>query len=300
MKGMPKKPSKTGLYLAILASVFIGSSTIVAAQGTKQIPPVLFAALAFIASAVFLFILSLILKERLDFSRLFGKQTNGTLQTIWSRTVIANILLYTGFSMTSAVKAVFLMGLEPAFVAILGFIILKERLSLKQAGLIFLLFLGAFLLSTNADIASFKNAQLGDILIAGAMIFTAYSYFPSKKVLEKANPLTLTLFSNVVGGILLLLLGILLFNIAPVSLSLNAENLSLVIISSLLFSALGLFCFFTALKTTRPWVVSSLLQIAPVPGAIIAFLWLNDILAPAQLLGAAILLAGSFLIAREH
>ena len=290
----------SGTNFAVLAAIFIGISVIAGAEASKQINPVAVACISLILSVIFLIPLSFILRERIKIKELIRKNLKNATANMLLRSVLGNIFLYLGFSLTSAIKAVFLLGFEPAFVVIIGFILLKEKISLKQIILIFLIIAGAFLLSTNGRWDIFSTAQIGDLLIIIALFLFACSYIPAQDVVKKTNSATLTVFSNLVGGLILIPIAFIVFNVNVQSLNLTHSVLILIFANTILFSVFGLFCFYNALKSTKKWIVSSLLQLAPIPGAIIAYIWLGDTLNFVQLVGAGIILVSSYLIAREH
>jgi drug/metabolite transporter (DMT)-like permease len=288
----------SGTYFAIFAAALIGASIVFSAEATKQMNPVAFAFVTLLLSVVFLVPLSFVIREKLKLKEILGKNSRNTFASIFLRTVFGNIFLYLGFSLTSAVKAVFLLGFEPAFVVIASVIFLKEKLSSKQIILIIILIIGAFLLSTNGRLDIFSTAQLGDLFVVIAVFLFACSYIPAQDVVKKTNSTTLAIFSNLVGGLILIPVAFTIFNVQ--SLNLNSSVIPLIFANTILFSVFALFCFYTALKTTKKWIVSSLLQLAPIPGAIIAYIWLGDTLNFVQLVGAGIILVSSYLIAREH
>jgi probable blue pigment (indigoidine) exporter len=68
----------------------------------------------------------------------------------------------------------------------------------------------------------------------------------------------------------------------------------------IMFNVIGLTLWFAALKTVKGWIVSALRALGPIAGMPVAFLLFGETLTPIQIVGAAVVLATSFLIAREH
>ena len=286
----------SGTHFAILAAIFVGASIVVGAEATKQVNPILVAALTMLISVVFLIPLSYIVKEKLVLGDIIRKYLKNSSASILLRSLFGNILLYTGLSLTSAVNAVFLLGFEPAFVVITGFVLLKEKISARQISLILALIVGAFLLSTNGDPGSFGTTQFGDLIVVLAVFFMALSYIPAQEVVKKTNSTSFTIFTSMVGGLILLPISLVFFNTSPLNVSPYA--IYLIIGNAVLFSVFALFCFYNALKTTKRWIVSALLQLAPIPGALVAYFWLGNVLSHIQLAGAGIILVSSYLIAK--
>ena len=288
---------KKGTYLAVASAVSVGLATVVGTQISKQVHPILFASVYMVLSVPFLVLLSLLLKEKINLNRL-RKGLPEIMGVVITRNLCGTVLLLTGFSLTTAVRAVFLLGLDPVFVTILGWKFLDEKIDKKKFLLILSLLFGVFLLSTNLDLCSLgEKLQVGDLLVMLGVFCMSLSYLPSIKAVRKINSVELTLTTNLIGGVLLLIVSLLLFQDIT---NIGVYTWWMIFVYVILFSVLSLYTFYSALKYTKPWIVSSLLQLAPIPGAIFAYLWLRNVLTPIQAIGGTIIMISSYLIAREH
>ena len=288
---------KKGTYLAVASAVVMGLATVVGTQISKQIPPILFASVYMLLSVPFLILLSVLLKEKINLNRIRNGFSD-IMGVVITRNLCGTVLLLTGFSLTTAVRAVFLLGLDPVFVTILGWKFLDEKIDKKQSLLILSLLFGVFLLSTNLDINSLgEKLQIGDLLVMSGVFCMSLSYLPSIKAMKKINSVELTLTTNLIGGVLLLIVSLFLFHDIT---NIGVNTWWMILVYVVLFSVLSLYTFYSALKYTKPWIVSSLLQLAPVPGAIFAYLWLRNVLTPIQAVGGMVIMISSYLIARGH
>ena len=154
------------------------------------------------------------------------------------------------------------------------------------------------MLSTGGDMSALTNAQMGDLLVILALVFFTYTYFPGAKVSREIGTVGVNAVTNVLGGIMLIPF---VFLFAPnASFALSGNGIFLFSGYLLAFYMTGLPLWYVALKTVKSWIVSSLLAISSIVGGILAFLWLGDVLTPIQLIGAAIILASSTLIAMQN
>ena len=273
----------------------MGISTVIAGHAAKLMNPVLLAGLGLLSSALLWLVLAPLVHQKISLAT-FRRNWKDFLELVLSRGVAGNALIFLGFQLTTAVKAVFLFNLEPAFVAIWSALLLGERISLRQAILILLLLAGGFLLSTGGSIETL-TAQTGDLLIVAALVCFSYAYLPAARLLKKTDSISLTASSNCLSGLLLLPLAFLFFGAQP---TLTLEQGGWIVAYAITFGVLMLYFYFTALKSTKPWIVSSLLQLAPLPGAALAYLLFGETLTLPQMLGGLVLLATSFEISRER
>ena len=286
----------SGEVLAVLSAIFIGISVPFASEASREIGVVQSLVYASLISVPFLVIMALITKQKISIRESLTKHFKHSMSNVISRSVLGNLLLIYGFSLTTVIRASFLLLLEPIFVTILGYFILKDRVSKRQISLILIMVFGAFLLSTSGSIGAVAQAQIGDIFIITALLFFSYSYIPAKKIEKVVNPITITTMNNLIGGLILFIVMLLL----PISIfTLNFSNSWLLLGRVLSFSVIGLYLYFAALGKTKPWIVSSLLTLSAISGSFLGYLWLNETIETIQMLGAFLILVSSCLIAKK-
>ena len=285
----------TGVLAAGLSSFFIIMGTVIASAVTKTIHPLVLIVLAYGVSM--LFYLIFFLRGDLHVRKLLREFPLDTIKVIILRSVIGQILIVYGFSLTLAIRAVFMTRLEPLFVFMFSVLLIGERIRRRKVALLFVLIFGAFLISTGGDLSAFSSLMLGDLLIAFSLIFLAYSYIPSSRIMKKINTQTLTAFSNFIAMLITIPIALLLLPISAFQVSLNSWVL--IILYALFFYFLGLMLWFKAFEKAKPWVIASMLALAPIWGSLVSFFWLGQTLSLIQLLGGAIIILTTLAIIRE-
>lgn len=292
----PTHPMNSGAVLAGVSTIFMSLSAVVASAVTKTIHPLVLIVLAYGVSM--LFFLPFLLKGNLQIRKLFREFPRDILKVVIFRSIIGQMLIIYGFSMTLAIRAVFMARLEPVFVFLFSVLLIGEAVRKRKIGLIILLILGAFLISTGGSIFAFNNLMLGDLFIVASLIFLAYTYIPSSRIMKRINTQTLTAVSNFFG--MLIIAPIAFFLLPAASFHIGLESWALVIVYALSFYFIGLLLWFKAFEKAKPWVVASMLALTPIWGSLISFFWLGQTLSPVQILGGVIIIIATIIIAKKR
>ena len=109
-----------GHIAAILAPFFISLSVILANQAGQSANPLVISALAPLISVPILFVVALITREQLQLRCLVTELRAPFLKVLLSRSVIGQVMIVYGFTMTTAFNAVLLLRIEPLFVFLWG------------------------------------------------------------------------------------------------------------------------------------------------------------------------------------
>ena len=285
-----------GMLIASLSTVFIGFSIVVGAVIAKSMHPLVLSLLSYLVAIVFLFVLSKAVKERFQVRELFRGFKRELIEVVLLRSIIGQIILLFGFATTLAIRAVFMVQFESAFVLLYSALLLREKVTARKVGLVLLLLAGGFMFITNLNPVILQEVMPGDWLIILALAFLAYTYIPSAKISKKVNPTTLTITSSILAAIILVPIIGLLLPVGLIAFDMNA--LVMIVIYSLLFYVFGLFLYFKALGSVKPWVVASVLALQPIAGALLAFFWLGQMVTLVQLVGALIMIIAIYSIAR--
>lgn len=288
-----------GIIAGFFSTIFIGFSIVIASVASKIINPLVVAFLSMLISLPFLYIFLVSSRNHSQIRKMFSQFPKDTISVILLRSVIGTIILLVGFSLTIAMRAVFLLRLEPFFVLLMSVFILKEKITKRRILYLVLLLFGALIFLTNGVLTDlFHAVNLGDVLIIISLVFLAYTYIPTSRIMKKFDPINLTVSSNIFGGIIILIVSLLFL---PVSgFAIDSYGISLLLIYSLSFYVIGQFLWFRALKDTKPWILSSILALEPISGALLAYFWLNQILQPMQLVGAVIMILMTYFISKEN
>jgi len=279
--------------LAIFSGIFIGFSLVIMSLVTKTVHPFVYASISDAVAIPILFFVSLFFGGRGFKDIVIGKKKEFTTIFI-ERTIIGGLLLVFGISMSLAIRSVFIVQVEPALVFVLSVLLLKERIRKSKIFLLSTLVLGAFLLIAGGDIGIFQSVLLGDLLVISAMIFFAHSYLVSAKVMKSANAVRLQTAFLIIGMPIFILLALLT---QPVGAFLVGwENLMLILAASILFNVIGFPLWLVSLKRLRPWVVSSMIMVQSVSGAVLSFFWLGQTLSIVQIVGGIVILISVYFI----
>ncbi|MFH0889538.1 MAG: DMT family transporter [Candidatus Aenigmatarchaeota archaeon] len=283
-----------GGRLAMLSAILIGVSTVFSNLASKNTSPLLVSTYALLISAALLFIIIFCTKNKIPSIYEISRSADFWKITI-SRNIAGAVLLQYGLSMTSVISSVVMLRLEPVFVMAFGHLLLKEKMKTREILYVLAMIVGAILMSTAGNL-SLGTAQIGDLLIALAVVFMGYSYIPVRRITQNSDPVQITAFSNFAGGLVLLVASVI---ILP-SLVMSDKAFGFTMASVILFYVIGLTLWFKSLKTTKAWIVASLLSLSPIAGGLIAFVWLGESINFIQLVGATIILVVSYKISTEH
>jgi drug/metabolite transporter (DMT)-like permease len=287
-----------GLVFAVVSAFFSSVATILFSASLKVLHPLFGIGLSYLVGSIFVFSIILLKKEKIDFAKLRESRKDFALLTI-IRGLVGSVFFTYGLSLTTGIKAIFFTKAEPYFVMFWNWVMHKEKVSAKHLVLLTIHIIGAIILSTGG-IFELGRAQLGDLLIIIAMGFFALSYVYGKRVSDNiGSKATNALMSGIVGLILLPISLLLLPGAIP-SLSQETTAWTYFLFYLLFWNVISLTLWFSSLKTVKGWMVSALRALGPLMGAPFAFFLLGETLTPIQLAGGVVVLATSFLIAREH
>lgn len=281
------------ILIGITSGVFIGFSIVIMSFVTKTVHPFVYATISTLFSLPFLLIMSfffgglglkdIILYNRRDFIAVFME-----------RAVLGGLLLTFGVSMTLAIRAVFMVQLEPVFVFAWSVLLLKEKVRKSKLFLIATLILGAFLITTGGALNIFGSVFLGDALVILSLVMLSHSYILSARLMKTANPMKLNLGFGLMGLPLFALLSVLFLPVT--AFFINFDYLLLIVIASILFNVTGLPLWLFSLKRLKPWILASALVMQTIAGAALSFLWLGQTLSVVQLIGGGVILISVYLI----
>lgn len=173
---------KKALFLTVLAGILWGSSFPAIKIGLKYIDAYMFAFLRFFSASVIMFLILLVTRN-FDFK--FAKRR------VWFLGILngfSYLLQYVGMTFTAASISSLLVNLTAVWVAIISWLVLKERFENKKLFGILLSILGVFLITTNLNFLELtKGMFLGDILVLFSGIGWAFFITYNKKFIADAR-----------------------------------------------------------------------------------------------------------------
>ncbi len=286
------------VIFAFLSAVFIGISTVFASEAARTVEPLIVASLTALISSIIIFSFLKLSRNKIQIISSVKRFPKEIFSIVLFRILLGNVLLIYGLRLTNAMKAGFMLRIEPLFVLILASLFLRQKIKLKDVSLTIVLLIGAFLLSTSGNVSLFTSSQVGDILIILATLFFSYTYIPAKELSNSIKPLAANVITNLIGGSILLVVALLMF---PVS-SFLLSNYALLMIAGYIvtFYFIGLTLWYDSLRKVRGWIVSYILSISALTTAIVAYFWLGQILTFIQIIGAIIILISSIYISKSR
>lgn len=287
----------SGIVFAVISPLLSSIATIFKSVAVKSLGS--FAVLSFgsLLGAFILIIFSVFRKQKVSLSHL-NHTFRDFLFLILTRSILGDLLFVFGLGLTLGVKAILFTKIEPYFVLFWHWIFKKEKVKVSQLFLLVIHVSGAIFLSTGGDFTGIKSAQIGDLLIILAMGLFSLSYFPARKLAIKigatqANGLTL-----LVSGLFFLPFTFLFSK--PQAFDLFTKGWVYLVLSTIIFTTVGLTLWFASLKSVKGWIASAMRSLGPIAGLPFAYFLFGEKLSGAQLLGGAVVLLTSALIAKEH
>lgn len=298
MTGLSSKKSLA--YLELTAAVIIWGASFVATKiALQEVSPETVVWLRFGIGVLILWLVALLRRQaalpaRKDLAYLALLGFIGITFHQW--------LQSTGLQTAQATTTAWIVATTPIFMALLGWLWLKEKLITWQVFGIILAALGVILVVTEGDFSKLAQGQFGaygDLLVLISAPNWAIFSALSRRGLKTYSPTRLIFYTMGFGW----LFSSLLFLLGPGLAEIN--NLSLQGWLSILF--LGVFCsglaytfWYDGLKTLPVAQAGAFLYLEPFVTLIMAALVLNEPLLWASLLGGLLILGGVILVQRCH
>ncbi|MDO8461109.1 MAG: DMT family transporter, partial [bacterium] len=284
-----------GLLFAIISPLVSGIATILLGGSSKLLHPLVILSFAPLIGGVLLASFQLLRGEKFKAKEL--KQNSKELfLLITVRQIIGWLPFVIALTFTDAIRAIFLTKVEPYFVLLWHWVIKKEPVKPKHIILLAIHICGAILLSTGGRFVLGKS-QLGDLLIIFSMAASSLSYIWATSLSRKIGAIKTNSFMLLAAGLIFLPFALIF---SPTSGWINSTGWVYLVGYTVLFSVIGLTLWFISLKSVKGWIVSALRALSPLFAAPVAYFLFGQTLSLVQILGGIIVLATSFLIAKEH
>jgi len=214
-------------------------------------------------------------------------------------TVAYQILQNLGLTMTTASESSVLLKSDPIFIAILGSLYLKERLSAKQVAGIAMSFSGVLVIifrGGSGGVSLSPAALLGDLLALGGAISWALFSVYGKKVMKKTSAYDLTAYSSLFGatGLAPLALGLERFALPS-----TATGWGTLIFLGLGASGLAYLLWFVALRGVSAYEAGISLFFTPLVAIVAASIFLGEKIDLMFGIGAALVVLGMLITTKS-
>jgi drug/metabolite transporter (DMT)-like permease len=208
--------------------------------------------------------------------------------------LIADFMYYIALSQIPVINAVIIGHMQPIFIIAFGFFLLKtDKLTKFDYFGVFLMILSGLLVTTSTmdNLLAFKFGTIGDLIVLCATIAWATSAIVMKKYLTKMDAGVITFYRFFFGALVFI-------TYLGVTSSLFIANIFQVCIGVII--GVGTILYYEGLKRLKAAQVSGLELSAPFFAAILAFLFLNEVMTVMQIIGIVLLFGGVYFISKKE
>ena len=212
-----------------------------------------------------------------------------------SRITLFNTLVYTGLKLTTATNALIINSSVPIIVLIFSFYILKQSINLKQV-------LGILYLILQGDIFSIFSLEFnsGDLwIILSSLTWALYSVFIKFKPKDLND---VEFFSTVVtiGFIMVLPLYFFQGYTLEYEIQVLKDNYFVFIYISVFTSVLSYYFWHKGIEEIGASKTSQFTHLMPIFGAILAYIFLDEILQSYHIIGGVMIALGIYLSIQKN
>ncbi len=280
--------------IAILFASLMWAIEPIFAKLSYQLNPDFLQTSAIRAITVTLFALVSILISKNSELKLKKKDISKIIYIAIIGTIIADLLYFYALSKIPVINAVLIGHMQPIFIIIMGYIILKSDKITKYdiIGIFFMIISGLFVTTKTIDnILLFKFGTYEDLLVLISTIAWASTAIIMRKYLKHLNAGLITFYRFLFASLFFIIYFIVTSNIIEI-------NIFQIIIGIIV--AIGTILYYIGLKRIKAAQVSGLELSAPFFAAILGFLILGEQLTILQIIGIILLIAGIYYISKSE
>lgn len=294
------KPKLLPYLEALFAVVVWGASFIATKIAVGEISPIAVVWLRF-AMGIPLILIAVIMRKQFAFpkgSEWFYFALLGFLGISFHQWLQSN-----GLKTAQATTTAWIVSTSPAFIAVLGWFILKEKLNSLQSFGIALAMAGVLVVVTKGDwkalgLGSFGKEGSGDFLILISAVNWAVFSILSRRGL-KTHPSTLMTFWVMTIGWLITSVAFLAGNNYTEIALLDSRGWIAMIFLGIFTTGFAYIAWFDALSQLPAAQTGAFLFVEPLTSMLVASIVLNEAITWASILGGAIILIGIWLVNRN-
>jgi drug/metabolite transporter (DMT)-like permease len=206
-----------------------------------------------------------------------------------------------GLQTSQATTTAWIVATSPAFIAILGWLTLKEKLTLTQTSGIVFAMLGVLIVVSKGDLTSLTIGQFGttgDVLILISSVNWAVFSILSRYGLKRHPSTRMTFWVMTIGWMITSTAFFAQGKTAELAL-LDTRGWWAMIFLGIFTTGLAYIAWFDALSQLPAAQTGAFLFIEPPTSMIVAAIILSEAITWASLLGGAVILAGVWLVNRQ-
>jgi len=281
--------------LILLAVIFWGTSFIATKTALEEIKPVTIIILRLIIASILL--TSIAIATKRNFS--LNLKSHGWIFILALIAVFHLWIQVTGLQYTTAANTGWIIGTAPIFMAIMGLIFFREKISLFSLGGIVLSVFGLLMLIGKGDITNIGLIDnKGDLLVLGSAFTWGVYSMVNKKISLSYSPLMTILYLFLMMAII-----IIPFNLNQETFS-SVANLSATGWIMILF--LGLFCsgisyviWAQALRDMESAKVGAFLYLEPLVTVVAAWYFLREEITLLMIMSGLLITIGVIIVNRD-
>jgi drug/metabolite transporter (DMT)-like permease len=281
--------------LILLAVIFWGTSFVATKTVLNEIKPVTVIILRLILASILLTIIALYTKRKFS----LNLKSHSWIFILALVAVFHLWIQVTGLQYTTAANTGWIIGTAPIFMAILGFVFYKEKITLLQFLGILVALVGLLLLIGKGDITNIGLIEnQGDLLVLGSAFTWGVYSMVNKKISLSYSPLMTILYLFLMMAVI-----IIPFNLNTETIN-SVINLSFISWMWILF--LGIFCsgiayviWAQALRDMESAKVGAFLYFEPLVTVIAAWFFLQEEITLLMIFSGLLITAGVFIVNKD-
>jgi len=304
--------SKKGLIFGIIGIVFVGFQPIVAISKPSMLNAHISAAMTCLVEALIFLPLMIIelkkmnknnLAQNVNTISLFHKLKKNLSLLIFIGLIFAinQIFFFVGYDMAGAINGSLTQKTTVFFSMILGYLILREKITKLQIFFSIVLFLGLAIGITQF----FTLIELSITILVGVIILLVISFLwmighsITKPIFtrEEATPIQIVFIRNFISGFILLISYLIFFPL-DYRIWIDAENLRFFLIMGFVYGS-GLICWYKTLSYLDISKASTIFAPTPITSAIFASIFLGENFTVYHLIGVILVIASIIVIVNQ-
>lgn len=209
-------------------------------------------------------------------------------------TLFADFMYFFALTQVPVINAVLIGHMQPIFIILIGFLVLKgDKLTKFDYLGISLMILSGLLVTTKTfeNLATFKLGTFGDLIVLSATIAWATTAIAMRKYLKDMNAGVVTFYRFLLASI---------FFVMYLSLtsSISIANIYQILIGVII--GIGTILYYEGLKRIKAAQVSSLELSTPFFAAILGFFVLREFITIMQVIGILLLFVGIYYLSKKE
>lgn len=290
VKSVDQKQARIGEFFILGYVATFGLYPILANFMTKIMPPVLYAGVSNLVTAVFFFIYLLATKQLREIAN--KKAWLPILGVTFFNVILSYALVSIGTSKTSGINTSLLLQTELVFTLIVCGLFFGEKLTLQKT-------LGAAVVLSGAVAILYTGSlqfNIGEILIIIASACYPFGNRFAKKALEHTSPPVILFIRSLIGGVVLIFISGFLDTYAMPAADYIKRNWPLIVLNGAFVIGFTKLMFYEGFKRMDISKAISLATAEVAVNLLYAFLFLHEVPSTRQMVGFFVIMVGIFVL----